>query len=617
MKKPLTLKQQKALYIRARHVYYTDPDGKTLMSDAQFDALERSIASQAPNWHVLQSTGHTKKIDTPLLAPMPSLSKIYNWPGTTNKGYLTTPKFDGTSLQLVYVNGRPHSLLTRGNGMIGGDVSFILPYLKIPKRIPHKGTVIFRCEGIMERSKFEKRWKKPANPDGYSMARAAVNGQFNRTVDELDLDLLADTDLIVVGVYGQRCDKMYDFARACGFRVAPALKLDVLTQEVLVGMVERLRKTFPYDTDGLVLTMRHLIYEFEDASLPGFAHAFKQNQEGVRTTVRKIIWQISRYKRWTPVIIVDEVDFDGYRTTRATAHTAEWMMSRGVGVGAEVILIRGGEIIPKIERVVKRAKFFTPPPGKVEWRGVHLYASEQNGVASRQAQNIAIEHFITALGIKDISEKGIDALMEKGIKSVLDLLKLAKHEQGLNRLRFLFGANGVKLHARLTKLLKDGVPLITMAASSGAMPPGVGREKLESISKVMPLKNLLTEEPQALFETILKVHGIAEISARKIVMGCKELRIMARQYRKAGIKLILEQAKPKATSDKYADVVAAWTGYRSEEQEAAITAGGGTVGSLTKKTTHLFYNPAGKFLEKVEKARKEGKKVMTWEEFVK
>lgn len=616
MKKPLTLPQQKALFVKARHVYYTDKNGNQLMTDAEFDRLEDNIRRLAPDWHVLKTTGHTKKIDTELLAYMPSLAKLYHWPGTSNKGYIITPKFDGTSLQLVYDKGVPVGLYTRGNGEVGGDVSFILPFLNIPKRIPFKGELILRCEGIMDRKVFAKRWKKSAtNPNGYAMARAAVNGQFNRTVDELDLDVLADTELIVVAVYGKRVDQMYDFARKQGFKVAPELPMDSITHEGLCALIDKLRAKFPYDTDGLVLTMKHIKYEFESASLPPFAHAFKKNLEGVQTKVRKVIWQISRYGRWTPVIMVDEVDFDGYKVTRAVAHNAKWMQEKGVGVGALVELIRGGEIIPKIEKVIERARFY-PPEGKTEYRGRHLYAVE-NGEAAVQAQNIAIEHFIAALGIKDVSEKSIEALMKKGVTSVLDLLQLAQHKDGQKRLVFLFGANGSKLHIRLTKLLNDGVPLIVMAASSGVMPPGVGRRKLEEISKVMPLKNLLTAEPQALFEAIQQVPGIAEKSARMIVKGCKPLREMARKYKAAGIKLILEPAKAKATSAKYQGIVAAWTGYRDAAQEAAITAGGGEAGSLTKKTTHLFYNPDGRFQEKVEKARKSGIKVMTWAEFMK
>lgn len=626
--KKLTLAQQKQLYLKARQAYYDDPDGNTLMSDSEFDALEQSIARQHPEWHVLKTTGHTKKTDVELPNYMPSLSKVYKWTGRqSGNGYVWTPKLDGTSLQLVYANGNPTGLYTRGNGITGGDISFLLPFLDIPRNIQYKGDLFLRCEGVLTRDKFNRKWRRKdgvKDPRTFASARAAANGQFNRTVADCIPELLHDVDIVVVGVYNRRCGEMLKFAKAQGFKAAPELQFNEVTHEALAAMLKWARKAIPCDIDGLVGAVRTAVFQYEDDAFPAWAHAFKENLEGVETTVTGVRWQISRYGRWTPVITVEPVDFDGVTVTNPTAHNAKWMVDRGLGVGARVKLIRAGEVIPYIDEVVTKSKNFIYPPGKYVWDGVHL-KTVGKGEASDKARVLQMTAFLRGIGLEGIQAKGVQALVDQGYVSVphimSDLMNGVRTKVFPPRIKAALGnANGLKFGKSLFDICKKGIPLARVAVHSGAMDAGLGRTNVDKIAKAMPLSLLLDGQPATLTKRIVAVHGLGPSVAGLVVEGQDKLRKVVALLEKAGVTVIIPTEKargPVAKEGPFKGMVGAWTGYRDKAQEAAFIAGGGLVDKLNSKTTILFYNPDGKFMDKVEKFRAKGGNAVVWSKWYK
>lgn len=629
MKRKLSLPQQKSLYLKARQAYYDDPNGNTLMSDAEFDALEQSIAHQHPDWHVLLTTGHTKKTDVELPNYMPSLGKIYKWTGRqSGNGYLWTPKLDGTSLQLVYTNGAPSGLYTRGNGVTGGDISFLLPFLDIPKTIPYKGDLYLRCEGVLTRDKFNKKWRRKdgdeKNARKFASARAAANGQFNRTVADCIPELLFDVDIVVVGVYNRRVGEMLKFAKDQGFKAAPELKFTEVTQKSLEDMLVWARKAVPCDIDGLVGAVRTAVFQYPDDQFPAWSHAFKANQDGVETTVTGVRWQISRFGRWTPVISVEPVDFDGYVVTNPTAHNAKWMFDRKLGVGARVKLIRAGEVIPYIDGVVKPSKNFIYPPGQYKWDGTNLITVGKSA-ASDKAKILQMTMFLRGVGMENIAQKGVQALVDQGYVSVPQIMHSIM--QGVKSKVFpqqildaLGKANGYKFAKALYDICRKGLPLWRVAVYSGAMDAGLGKTNIEKIAKAMPLKLILTEKPALLASRITQVHGLGNAVANLVIEGQDKLRKIVALVEKAGVTVNMPTAVmkgPVAKDGPFKGMIGAWTGYRDKEQEALFIAGGGLVDKLSAKTTHLFYNPDGKFMDKVEKFKAKGGKAAIWSKWYK
>lgn len=187
----MKLSEMKALYLRAKDAYY---NGKSeIMSDAAFDRLEDTIRKRSPEWEELDKTGvriSDKKEEVALCWPMPSLEKAYpddvpSFAKRSKGPHFGMWKLDGTSLQGLYDRGTPKALITRGDGMVGRDVSYLIPKLVefglIPARIPTRNRTVFRFEALMKKDVFaEKYSREAAGDDGFDNARAMVNGLFNR-----------------------------------------------------------------------------------------------------------------------------------------------------------------------------------------------------------------------------------------------------------------------------------------------------------------------------------------------------------------------------------------------------------------------------------------------------
>lgn len=167
MKQPSTLHSMKHLYIKAKKSYYNG-NKKPILTDAAFDRLENQIRKLDPDWAELAVTGvkvADKKTEVALVEPMPSLNKAYpeaisKWVAKNpSDDYMVTDKLDGASLQVVYDGGKLSQVVTRGNGVLGGDISFLAPKLNLPRAIKSKSRTVFRCEAVMTKENFQ-RWKK-------------------------------------------------------------------------------------------------------------------------------------------------------------------------------------------------------------------------------------------------------------------------------------------------------------------------------------------------------------------------------------------------------------------------------------------------------------------------
>src|SRR5271168_1300569 len=210
VEKVAKLVQMKASYLHAKRAYYNGDQSS--LTDAEFDKLEDEIRDLDPAWSELKKTGvkvSNKKTETLLWRFMPSLSKMYDKEvpkfyasfKAPIRSWIWMDKLDGTSLQLVYTKGEPSQLITRGDGTLGGDISFFIPHLVklklIPASISDKSTpIVLRLEGLMKKAVFEKKWSREAKgDDGFDNSRNMVNGLFNRKAVH---PALKDVDLVVL-----------------------------------------------------------------------------------------------------------------------------------------------------------------------------------------------------------------------------------------------------------------------------------------------------------------------------------------------------------------------------------------------------------------------------------
>lgn len=603
---PKTLKQKKALYIKCRAMYTNDPDGKTLLTDAQYDQLERLIRNEDPGWPPLLAVGYKVKKDDIELAPnyMVSLDKAY--PDTLqrfvskikpNQVVVAMPKYDGSSVRIRFKNKAPIQMVTRGDGEVGGDISFMLPFINAPRVTTNK-TIDVRCEVYLPKSVYQEHYKSR-----FDTARAAANGAMNRDLANLDTDLMHDLVFMPLGVFGIKPTMWRTICPDITTMVT--MKPSALTTALPKLLTKLLATDIP--ADGLVI-MEDVPLVYSSLAYPDFAFAYKENSEGKKVTVRKVIWQVAGSGRLTPKVMFDPTDMDGASVKHATAHNVRQMIDNGIGPGAVIEIVMGGDIIPYIQRVIKRAK---PQMPEIEYeiRGAFAYAVNSDDETAERISVRALLKYIRGLGLEEVADKGLHDLYQAGIQDIHALCAAP-----LTKLQAVLGqAKGKKLHDQIRKMPKPRLSQIM--AYSGALGESFGMTLMQKLELEIDLR-LFLKDPRNIGKHLKGIPDFGPKRVQALVERTPALVAEAKRWRDGfGIDLSTAEAPESPASTKLAGRFFSWTGYRSEEQEQWVIDNGGAVISLGKRTTDLFYNPAGKFMTKVERAKVDGIRVWSKTDF--
>lgn len=612
----MNIKEMKALYLKANRAYHNT--GKKVMEDTEFDKLETKIRKADPEWDQLKRTGvpvENKKTEVALEFFMPSLRKFYpdkidKWLEKNGDETIVMAKLDGSAVQLTYNKGLPVKLITRGNGTRGGDISFLLPYLKLPI-VTVKTKMVFRCEAVMRESIFQKKYAEE-----FENARNMVNGILNRKTPHKALN---DIDIVILGLYGSTVLKGLNNASSLGFSVVDH---DVERINTISRLLKTFNKECEYKMDGLVLCKQNALFEYDNADKPKWAIAYKENEaiaDAAQAKVLRIIWQDSMNSRLIPKIEIEPIRIGGVTVTYVTCHNAKWMVDRCIGPGAIIQVVRSGDVIPKIVGVVKKGKLQMP---KVEHKlvGVHFIAS----VRSEESAVRELHKFFKTLGIEFIARATIDTLWGAGMCRPQDYMTLWRNFNATRLQSLGLGkAMSVKIYAELDRVFKPGVLLRDLMVASNCFGVGIGERKLKAIEahhKASP--NILAYFVKAggnkqSFLELQFVPGFSEKSAQLIVDGMPAFvpwLLEALKYIKIRTPVVKTN---KAKSKALEGCVVSFTTYRDKVHEQFITENGGEVINFGSKTTHLIYKDGTKVNSKIEKAKASGIKVLSFKDFKK
>ncbi|MBQ1709927.1 MAG: DNA ligase (NAD(+)) LigA, partial [Treponema sp.] len=346
-------------------------DGEGEISDAEFDKLWDELKSLDPNNPILHKvgadSGNFAKVQH--VMPMGSQEKAANpeeFLAWANKHqydqYLVEYKLDGASLELQYENGYLVRAVTRGDGSIGDDITANARKMggvnaaiyKDGQLVPFTGGV--RGEVIMTHQVHKDYFSDKAN------CRNAANGLMKRKDGQGSefLKLITYDALSTDGkTYFTNEEEKIRWLMDCGFNV---VKLVICKSPDRViayrAKVMEERKNIEYDIDGLVIKERKINLEDARRARPDHQIAFKFSLEEAVSTLRQVEWSING-GTYTPVAIFDEVELNGTRVQRASLANPDKMRQLGVRIGSHVVVVKRGEIIPKIESVVEEKDIVT------------------------------------------------------------------------------------------------------------------------------------------------------------------------------------------------------------------------------------------------------------------
>lgn len=278
------------------------------------------------------------------------------------------PKIDGLSVSLEYRDGLFFRGSTRGDGLVGEDVTANLMQIKaIPKAIKFMGELEVRGEVYMPRESFLKLRERqellgeaPAkNPR--NAAAGTLRQKNSQIVKERELDIFIFNIQRVVGKEFSSHIETLDFLTDLGFHTLPTyLKCD--TADEVVNEVERIgqsRGGLPFDIDGAVIKADNLAYRDvlgSTSKFPKWAVAFKYPPEEKQTILKEIEINVGRTGALTPTAIFDPIQLAGTTVSRATLHNEDFITSKEIGIGDTIIVRKAGDIIPEVLAVAKHCE---------------------------------------------------------------------------------------------------------------------------------------------------------------------------------------------------------------------------------------------------------------------
>ncbi|MBE7002013.1 MAG: NAD-dependent DNA ligase LigA [Ruminococcaceae bacterium] len=548
--------------------------------------------------------------------------------------FTVEPKIDGLSVALEYENGRFVRGATRGDGVIGEDVTENLKTIySIPMTIPNApAKLIVRGEVYMPKKSFEKlnakqeEEGKPLFANPRNAAAGSLRQLDPKIAAKRGLDILVFNVQFAEGVTFQTHAESLEYLKALQFKVIPWSTLssvEAINNQVLT--INESREELPCDIDGAVIKVNELALREAlgaTAKFPRWAAAYKYPPEIKPTVVEDIIVQVGRTGVLTPKAVVRPVRLAGTTVTNATLHNQDFITERDIRIGDTVLIRKAGEIIPEILEVdfAKRpqdtAAYLLPSacpicgaPTKRDEDGAFLRCT---GAACPAQLSRNIAHFVSrdAMDIEGLGASIVDALIEKGLlKSAADIYYLTVDEvkqlwqKGDTAAKKLIGAIEASKQQDLGKLIY-ALGIRQVGAKTGKV----------LASAFGTLDNLMHATTEALTE----IPDIGEVTAVSISEWFTQPQSveMIEKLRQAGVNFESTKA---VTDSRFAGMTFVLTGAlskftREEATEMIESFGGKASGSVSKKTTYVVAGEnAG---SKERKAKELGIPILSEDEFL-
>ena len=552
-------------------------------------------------------------------------------------------KFDGTSISLIYTNGRLERAVTRGDGEKGDDVTAnVLTIKSIPLRLPTNGnypdSFEIRGEILLPWKQFEKLNQERAFNEEPLFANPR-----NAAAGTLKLQNSAEVarrglDAYFYYMLGDNlpCDTHYDNmqqAKKWGFKVAPVMQILNSLDEVrgFIAYWDTERKNLPVATDGLVFKINNLRQQLNlgsTAKSPRWAVAFKFQAERACTPLKFVSFEVGRTGVVTPVANLEPVLLSGTIVKRASLHNEDIIRSLDIHNGDYVYVEKGGEIIPKIVGVElsKRIPDSTPlhfvthcpvcgtPLIRIEGEAAWVCP---NKAECRPQITGKIEHFVgrRMMNIDGIGEEVAEQLFAAGlVRNIADLYDLT--EEKLTMLDRFKERSAQRILKGIEESRNVPFERVIFALSI----PFVG----ETTAKVLAEATHNIDTLMSLNEVQLSsINEIGDKIATSIVEYFKNdtNRNTIERLRKARLQMAISEDELLNKTDKLAGKSIVISGtfalHSRDEYKKLITQNGGkNVSSISAKTDFVF---AGENMgpAKLEKAQKLGIKIINEEEFLK
>ena len=637
--------------------YYDDDDPE--ISDFEYDMLMlelRNLENQFPDFvtsdSLTQHVGGTVKEGFEKVeheVPLQSLQDIFDFDelyafdervkkalgDDANLKYIVETKIDGLSVALEYKNGEFVRGATRGNGLVGEDITENLKTIKhIPKKLKEPVDIIVRGEVFIGKAEFDQmNEERQANEEPlFANARNAAAGSLR----QLDSSITPQRPLDIYIFNVQKSDSIefkshiesLEYLEKLGFNVNP-VKVPCDSVEEVIKEIENIgenREDLTFGIDGAVIKVDDLNQREAlgtNFKTPKWAIAYKYPPEQKETILKEIALQVGRTGAITPMAILEPVKVAGSTISKTTLHNEDFIKEKDLKIGDTVVIQKAGDVIPEVVGVVKEKRTGREidfiMPRKCPVCGADAVREEGEsavrciGIECPAKQYRNILHFASrdAMNIKGLGDSIIEEFLNRDlIKNIADLYTL-KFEDIASLKK-----NGQKFAQNLIDSINQSKNNEFYRVINGLGIRHIGVKAAKSLAK--NFKNIDNLQ-DASVESLLQIDDMGEIMAESVheFFSQEQTKDLIGKLKSYGVNMKIEETS--LIDNRFEGMIFVLTGglenYSRKEAEDIIESfGGKTSSSVSKKTTYVLAGEDGG--SKLTKAQSLGITIINENEFI-
>lgn len=554
---------------------------------------------------------------------------------TSDYSYLVEHKIDGLSVSLEYVNGEFFRGSTRGDGLIGEDVTENLKTiksipLKLNEKIPYievRGEVYMSKEQFLRVNEARENAEEPTFANPRNAAAGSLRQLDSKITASRGLDIFVFNIQQIEGKTISTHKEGLDYLKTLGFKVIEnkTLYSNIYDAYDRVLEIGEERGELSFDIDGAVIKINEFKKREElgkTSKFPKWAIAYKFPAEKQKTKVLDIVVQVGRTGALTPLAFLEPVRIAGTTVSRATLHNLDYIVEKDIKIGDTVIIEKAGDIIPEVVEVVKDERTgkeisfkmpeVCPECGSKVTREVGEAAFRCTGVSCPAQKLRHIIHFVSrdAMDIDGLGASIIEQMLKLGLISDAADLYYVKAEDIANMDKM-----GEKSANNLLNALEKSKenPLSKVINALGIR--HVGEKNAKTLAKAF---KSIEKIINAKFENLILLDDFGEIMAKSVVNFFSQAQNIEfiEKLKSAGVNMI--EPVDEINDQRFLNMTFVLTGTlskytRNEASEIIEKMGGKTSSSVSKKTTYVLAGEeAG---SKLDKARNLGITVISEDEF--
>ena len=655
--------KKRAEELRPLLQYYTKKyfDDEQVVSDYEYDMLMRELKQIEKEYpELITEDSPTQRVGTGAIkkgfekvtheVPLQSLQDVFTFEEVEEfdqrmqkaaiefsrpLDYVVETKIDGLSSAIEYRNGKLYRGATRGNGIVGEDVTQNISTIKhVPKELKEPISITVRGEVFIGKTDFDKlnEDRLLEEQEQFANARNAAAGSLR----QLDSKITASRPLDIYVFNVQKCDDItfkthYEsllYLERLGFNVNPVKILCKNMQEVrdAINKIGEMRNDLDFGIDGAVVKVNDLeLREKVGATYktPRWAVAYKYPPEKKETLLKDIVCQVGRTGAITPMAILDPVYVAGSKISKTTLHNEDYIKQNDIRIGDRVIIQKAGDVIPEVVGVNKDKRDGTEKifemPRICPVCGAEAVREEGEavvrciGIECPAKLYRSIIHFASkdAMDIDGLGEAIIGELIErKLISNIADIYKLTIDDVASLK------KNGKKFAQNLINAIEESKKRDLYRVINSLGIRNVGVKLAKTLARYFKDMDKLIV---ATYEELRMIEDVGEITANTIYEFFRQDQTidLINKLKQANVNM---KAEIQENEDgKFAGKTFVLTGSlehysREEASEIIEKMGGKTSSSVSKKTDYVLAGEdAG---SKLKKAQELGITIISEEEFI-